>query len=300
MWGSTVGGARSDKALEKFVSATTEIDARVPDTALNNKLVLAAARLESSQSLGDDFIKPAPYLVLRRRVEMYQWVERRASGAAGDSAPAYDLRWYEGEQDTFSFVIPQGHENPLLKVAPVEQRVRDVRFGGFDGSQVMSKIVRLSPLPVTKEMLNNPALSIEEGRVYIRRSASTSGPALGDMRVWYEALLPGDYTVLAVQKSEVTLLGDDSRGPLFIRMGQVALSDFSKIVEESQEVGVMSLILVGAAIVFVGLLSLLLPVSAHFDLRPTVELHGKPAAAFVGFVISLVLAILFGLAAFVG
>jgi hypothetical protein len=164
----------------------------------------------------------------------------------------------------------------------------------------MSKIVRLMPLPVTAEMLNDASLTIEEGRIYVQRTAGTVGPALGDMRVWYEALLPGDYTVLAVQDNPVTLLGADAKGTLFIRTGRIALSDFSKVAEQARDVGATTLIVVGAAIVFVGLLSLLLPLSANFDLRPTVELHGKAAATFISFAISTVLAVLFGVAAYLG
>jgi hypothetical protein len=296
MWGSTVGGARAGK----IVSETSQIDAGVPDPAFNGKLVLAAAKLESPQLLGDEYIKSAAYLVLRRRVEMYQWVQRSSAAAEGSKVTSYDLQWYEGEQDTFSFVVPKGHENPLLKVAPAEQRVSTVQFGGFEGSKVISKIARLGPLRVTAEMLSDPSLPIEEGRIYLRRTAGTIGPAIGDMRVWYEALLPGDYSVFAVQKSESTLLGDDSRGVVFIKAGRVGLKELSKELEGDRDVSVMTLILVGAAILFIGLLSLLLPMSSYFDLRPTVELHGKAAVAFVSFVVSLGLALLFGVAAYVG
>ena len=81
-------------------------------------------------------------------------------------------------------------------------------------------------------MLRDPSLEIVDNKIVIRRDPSSTELALGDMRVWYESLPPGDYTVLAVQADERSLLGSERSDQLVIQAG---LLDAEQFLEQQGE-----------------------------------------------------------------
>lgn len=163
MWGSLSGKNRNESTLSKAALQAIEIDVTKPSTKHIGKLVVAAGRLQSTEQLDDDFIKPGPLLILQRRVRMYQWVERLTSPT--DLQPEYSKEWVEGQSDFLSFQEPTGHENPVLKYDSKIAKVSSVSFGGYDGSKILESITVLPDLPVTPEMLKDPSLRIENGSI---------------------------------------------------------------------------------------------------------------------------------------
>jgi hypothetical protein len=194
--------------------------------------------------------------------------------------PSYELGWHERQIDFFSFRETSGHENPLLRVQPIEKKVGISRFGAFDGEPILRSIQKLLPLELSPQLVRDPSLKIEDNKIVVPRDPSTSGVSLGDMRVWYEVLPQGNYTILTRQVDERSLLGVGGSDTLIIRPGLFSADEFNRAEVGAAERDTGGLLLLGASILCLGLFSVLLPFAAQFDLRPRLALQGK-AALFV-------------------
>ncbi len=291
MWGSSRGTVESGSLNSGLKKEAIEIDPLIPDGRNNQALVVAAGRFSSNELLEDEILKPSTLLILRRRVEMYQWHEHKGSG---DVAPSYSLDWHEGQIDFFSFKETTGHENPLLRYGAFTRRVRASVFGAFDGSGLLLAVKHLVPVTITPEMLKDPTLQIVEGKVIIPRTAGLSDePMLGDMRVWYEGLPQGDYTVLTRQVDERNLVGADPTHATVLRAGLFSSDElFTAESRETERVST-GLLYLGGCLFFLGLYSVLAPMAPNFNLRPKINLEGAPALALVCAAVSAAAVVVF-------
>lgn len=286
MWGSA-RGAVEDSGNQRYLRGElVEIDSLVPSSVNNGSVVLASGRFSSPQQLEDEFLVAGKYLILKRRVEMFQWMEEKSSSAG---QAEYRLGWYEGQIDFFSFSNPTGHENPLLRYEPFTKSVDSAMFGGFDGAMLMRSVRLLLPLELRANILKDPSVEIQDNKLVIRRSpAAGEGVQLGDMRVWYEVLPQGDYTVLARQVDERSLIGAQPTQDMVLRAGVFSANEFFKAhTEESQKV-LDGLLYLGGFLFFIGLYSILAPFSAGMTLRPKLQLDGSAALLVICAVLALV------------
>jgi hypothetical protein len=286
MWGSARSSVDESETQRGVRSQVVEIDPLIPSGAHNGSIVLAAQRLASPEQIEDEFLKPGPYLIVRRHVEMYQWVEKVG---ALQGEPEYRLTWHAGQVDFFSFRQPQGHENPLLRFEPFVRSVSVSTFGGFDASVLLRSVRVLSPLELSPEKLKDPTLTIEENKIVVPRSADPAGGvSLGDMRVWYEVLPQGEYTVLTRQIDERNLVGATPSEGMVMRRGLLSVDQF--FTAEASETRQVSdgLLYVGGFLLFAGLISVLSPLASRLSLRPKFPLDGMPAVIVIAAGLSLV------------
>jgi hypothetical protein len=286
MWGSARGSVEQHEMQQGLYEKASPIDARVPNAELNGQLVLAGGRFSSTQQLEDDFLQPSPFLVLRRRVEMYQWIEDRA-GSSG--TPEYRLGWFEGQVDFFRFQNPTGHENPLLRFEAFNRSIGSSSFGAFDGTVLLRSVRALPSLELRSDMLKDPSQRIENNKIYVPRDPTMGeGVFLGDMRVWYEALPQGEYTVLTVQKDERNLVGAEPSEELVVRQGDLSKDEFFGA--ERQDVGRVStgLLYLGGILFFAGLCSVLAPLAPRINLRPRIAADGMLAVVLLSAGFSLI------------
>jgi hypothetical protein len=291
MWNSVRAARDDSRALETVASQAIVIDPLVPRSSDNGALVLVAARFSSVDQLEDEYLKAGPYLILRRRVEMYQWIEEENPLL---KKKEYRLGWHEGQVDFFNFAETRGHENPLLTIAPDTKKVQSAAFGAFDGRALINAVERLLPLSLTPDLLKDSAAQIENDRILIRRDPSNSNttPSLGDVRVWYDALPQGDYTVLTKQIDERNLLGSRGGESVVVRQGLLSLDDFkTSEARESKDVA-GNLLYLGAVLLCAGLYSILSPLAGSFDLRPRFQLRGHAAVVFVSVGVSILLTLI--------
>ena len=298
MWvGATRDAGTRDEVDQAFEWAV-EIDAATPNAANNGKIVVAAGTLSGGSPIGDEFIKPGDYVILQRNVEMLQWKE---SFPRGSTEPEYRVDWVQGQVNFFGFQQPQGHENPLLTVNPETIVASNPRFSGFDGARIVASMVPREALELTPEVLAKSGQEIVENKIVIRRNLGGVAHAIGDMRVWYTVVRPGPYTIMAVQADERTLFGSKIDNNTIILPGTLTKDEFLRSsIEEEGEWGNYSIMLIGASILFVGLLSLLARFGATLDLRPKLNVKGPAAVAVLSLGISLVSLFVFFVLALIG
>jgi hypothetical protein len=291
MWGSSRGIIQQGAVETDLYSQAVEIDPLIPDSSNNGKVILAAGKLSSTELLEDEFLKPGSYLVLSRRVDMFQWQETRSPLA--DSVQ-YSLGWHEGQVDFFTFRQPTGHENPLLRYQPFTRQVSSALFGSFDAGVILRSVRRLLPVTLTPELLKDPSLEIVDNRIIVRRvSGGGEGTNLGDMRVWYEALPQGEYTVLTRQIDERNLLGANPSTDMFIKQGVASVDELFSDQKAQARQASDGLLYFGGVVFAVGLFSLLAPIAHRIDLRPRFPLTGPLALVAVCIAVAAVVVVVF-------
>ncbi len=295
MWGGVSSDVATDSNVREAIRKAIDIDPAIPDPSNNGALVVAAGTFRSNDTYEDDYMKPTSSLIVQRRVEMMQWVESRTSP---EDEPTYSLQWNDGQVDFFTFQTPQGHENPLLQIPARRYEAPQSRFGGFDGSRLLPLITRLERLQLSPELLKNPAQEIVDNKLVIRRNPGFDLSSLGDVRVWYEVLPQGDYTVLTVQQDERSLVGARASSTLFIRSGLLTATDFMQELQQDSEESFMGMLYLGGFLLFAGCLSLLMPKAAVFDLNPHLNVKGPLAVVVVSAVGTFCVMALFYLLSF--
>jgi hypothetical protein len=120
------------------------------------------------------------------------------------------------------------------------------------------------------------------------------------MRLSYEVLPSGEYTVISVQENERTLVGEQPQAELVIMRGKVSAQNVLAEMAKQAEQGFGALLLIGALVVFGGLVALLAPFAARIDLRPSVALQGMSAVVGLSFGITFVITAVFWVVVLLG
>lgn len=279
-----------DQALKDSI---TIVDANTYDEKLDGKPVLVTGVLTSPVPLGDELLKPGPYILLERESEMYQWSEY-VEKTEGSSKLAYKRIWSSLPIDFFSFQEPSGHENPLMKYKPVQLKAEQVTFGAFDAEDLIRQFKNLENLQLTPSLLQDPEIKIEENKLFIKREKESANtlPALGDTRVWYNIIPQGPYTILGLQASMGRIEpGTVSGGESFfvIRPGMISLDEILTDLGNRSSKASWKIWLIGMALIFFGFCSLLSPWSDRISLKPYSDRTGAQAVMLMSLFLSVVI-----------
>lgn len=300
MWASSLGGSATQSSIASNLEGAVDIDATRPSPANNGRLVVAAGALRGDAPIEDEFLLPQSAVRLTRHVEMFQWVESKPFENADSGGPRYSLEWIDGEVDFFQFQQPEGHENPVMKVRPLDQRSKMVFFGGFDGSRILDSIDVSFPLMLEASMLKDPSQRIENNKLVIKRDPAVKEVSLGDMRVWYDIVPADEYTVFAKQADEMTLLGSAPQGSLFIRRGRYSADELFEALSQGAQQAFTGMLFVGALIMTFGLVSVLKPYASRLDLNPKIDVKGMAAVILISVGISAALTGIFMVLSLIG
>jgi|GEM_PF-5045046 len=166
--------------------------------------VLAPKPVEISGSISTDevlsdevFYLSVNAAKLIRVVEMYQWQEN------GDKEPSYHKLWSEVPIDSAAFITPQDHINPPMPYRSTEYSASVAQVGGVTlAPQIIEQLGGAEDYPLTRDSFAkiNPALAgfkLNEGEYY--RGNPARRPEIGDVRVHFKALLPGDHVDVSGQ-----------------------------------------------------------------------------------------------------
>ncbi len=183
-------------------SQVISISADKVDPANEGKLVLVSGTITCPDTLTDPrFGVSIPNVrSLSRKVEMYQWEERRTTTRDGTHenagySPSYSYSkiWSSDRIPSETFKQP-GHDNPDGKHTSDSWRSSSAKLGAFDlGLLSGSGTV----VEVAVKKCEKPDFKVYKGKLY---SGEPSKPEIGDYRVSYTTINSGLATVLAMQK----------------------------------------------------------------------------------------------------
>jgi hypothetical protein len=215
---------KRDAALgEGRSTVQASADAR-PAPPLEGRLVHAIGEASAAAPVADaEFGVQLPALALRRRVEMYQWRERReqreekqiGGGTRKITEYRYEKDWDDEEIDSSRFEQRQGHDNPgALPYSSQTWRAERVTLGGYVlGPDVAGEIGGWDEVPTASLVLPpNLAASFRPSGSWLVTSAEPARPDIGDVRVRFEIVPAGVVSVVARQQGESLVTHTTSGG----------------------------------------------------------------------------------------
>lgn len=137
-------------------------------------------------------------VMIQRKVEMYQWVEKSESrsetklGGSQETVTTYTYtrEWKSGREDSGDFRQPEGHENPELPVANQSFAVDSAKVGAFAVSgESVAALGAPTDLRLTEADVDR-AEQVLSGQVHLDRAGFYVGmnpaqPRVGDLRIRY-------------------------------------------------------------------------------------------------------------------
>lgn len=297
------------KTLEAGGSAVISVPADPVAAANEGQLVHVTGRTAAEGAVTDPVFGLTEHVIkLRRDVEMYQWTEEKKSetqkklggGEETVTTYSYTKTWSSTEIDSADFQKPDGHRNP--DSMPIESETfaaEPVTVGAFTLTEsLVGMIDDYRALPITKDTkveasddLPAPATVYDRG-FYIGADPKT--PAIGDLRVHFQVVEPGDVSIVAGQIGDtfepyvVKDLGD-------IELLQTGTHSAKSMFATAQQANVFltwALRIAGFFIMYIGLALIFQPISVLADIIPFFGNIAEAGTGLLAFLIALPLTLL--------
>jgi hypothetical protein len=296
------------RTLAEGKSAVVTVDGSKVDPADDGKLIHFTAPAKSTgDKLADSaFHVSADAIHLRRKVMMYEWTEEKhteshnnavGGGSSNVTTYSYSQGWNDHPISSAEF-RESGHSNPTQW--RVEGKMLDaspVTAGAFTlNSELVGKIDNFTPVSITSDLVNGLPDDLKGGAIFSDNAVLISNdagqkpdpasPRVGDMKVSFEAALPGDVSVIAQQSgSNVTPYQTKNNALELLYVGTHSADEMfkSEQVKNSQ----ITWIIRGAGFIamWIGLAMLLNPLKVLSDV---IGIVGDIVGAGIGIITGLI------------
>lgn len=270
----------AEVALDEAIRTVATISPFVLDPAREGQLVYFAGRTSTSAGLADPAfgVLATDALRLRRKVEMYQWTEQTDStttnewggGQTTTKRTEYRLQWSEQPVNSGNFRHFQGHENPPM---PFDSRVfdaADARLGEVRlDDLVLQRMTRFEPLSAGTVELTKPNGFRRLGDSFYR-GRDPANPQLGDVRLQFEVVRNGNYSVLGRQSGSGVAEAELANGYTLLLVEPGQRSARAMIEQQRGEEQFLSWLLraAGLLVMTVGVVMFLSPLEALLAVVP--------------------------------
>jgi Transmembrane protein 43 len=301
------------RALNETAANTVPVDARAISADNEGKPVHFSGDATGEKLTDPKFGVTREAIHLHRVVEMYQWDEdvRRETkkdavggGTTTKTTYTYKKVWHDRPIDSNRFKHSSGHENPAaMRVQGEKWVAKQVDVGAFRlPASLVSEIDNFRPLPVDRAMLDSLPVGLRQGtivadgRFYLpnkfgsRVRVDPGNPQVGDLRVAFKGVPPGPVSVVAKQTGGTLEPFQTASGPVAILyVGTHTPDAMFKSEHNKNTVLTWVLRLAGFAVMWIGLVTALKPLTVMADV---VGIVGDIAEAGVGLVTGLVALVL--------
>jgi hypothetical protein len=272
------------RTLAEGAGKVVSVSATTVDASHDGGLVHTAGQATTDELLRDPmFGIEEQALALERRVEMFQWVqreerrERKKLGGGTETVTTYTYatEWQGSPVDSASFEETSGHENPSFPFEGESWRASDVRLGAFHlAPELAGDLDKSEPLTMASAQLErvDPALrarlAVADGGFYM--GDATGSPKVGDVRVHFAAVRPAEASVVAAQRGtrlepyHAAAGGDIA----LVSYGAKSADEMFTAARTANTTFTWVLRLVGFALLFVGIRSVLRPLEVAADVVP--------------------------------
>lgn len=292
---------KTRKDLDQGTKEFVHVEAAKVDGANEGKLVHLTGEATAEGELADsDLNVRVPALVLKRRVEMYQWKEssktktKKKLGGSEQKEVTYSYQkdWFEGRVDSSNFHKSSEYANPALPLRSASWTASPIRVGGFTLSgELAGKLRAFSPLslgPETKlpEKLADRNVKLENGTVYL--ADNPNGPKLGDVRISYQVVRSGPVSIVAQQKggSFEAFTGKSGTTINMLTEGEHSGEEMFESAQASNKTMTWILRAVGFVLMLVGFNLVFKPLSVVADVLPLAGTVVGVGTGFVAFLLA--------------
>jgi len=271
------------KTLQEGKSQVQSISTVVPNPAYNQKLVHFFGKADTEEILKDaEFDVQDKFLKLSRTVEMYQWEEKRQShsqknvGGSETTEKIYTYApdWSERLISSDKFRNPNGHVNPkAMAYSSQEYIAKEIKVGAFLLSEGLKRQINDW---VNLDTGTDSALPANlQGKMkkfdgFFYSGVDPQNPQIGDLRVSFKAVFPGEVTVVAKQLNNTfepyrTSVGGDIE---MLRSGTHSAEEMFELAKTDNIIITWLVRIGGFFLMFIGLAMLLNPLSVLADFIP--------------------------------
>jgi len=249
------------EALDQVITVSSE---KPFDKSMEGRIVHISGPLMTGEPLTEmDYNIMVQAVKLKRRVQMYQWVEETLEHSYGESlasVQAEDRTYFYTQEfkdeliDSRGFYMRHGHENPSK--FPMESRTyiaEHVTIGAFEiGDEVKGRMNTF--IEVTSDSRpDDPSIKMHSGMYY--HCNDVFSPEIGDLRIHFSfAGLQGEYyTVIGLVKTGKIVPYRSISGKkrvLIVQKGEVKLDDAFRQEHKAQRMTTWGFRFVGFVIVF--------------------------------------------------
>jgi hypothetical protein len=283
LWWNEGRSVRTAKGLAAGEKVTVDVVSDKVDHAADGKLVHTTGRAEGRDEVKDAlFGVTAPGLVkLQRHAENYQWVESKTEktetkfGGSEEKVTTYTYtqKWDEGTHGSEHFHKPEGHTNPRPIYTSKVFQSQDTRLGAYRLPLILVNQwddYQPHPLPTVEslpEAIRSKA-SVDGDWLYI--GGTPDAPKVGDARVRFESVPPGDASVLAQQVKDSFEAYETGYGTTIARIASGVQSAKAMFSAAKTENTIMTWVcrVSGFFLMFLGLSMVLNPLRVVADVVP--------------------------------
>lgn len=273
---------KREQALDDGAGSVISVSAETIDAANDGRLVHVTGFATTDETLNDAELGIGVNgLALRRNVEMYQWQEHEESkteknvGGSTETTTtySYDKDWSERVQNSSQFKVAEGHENPASM--PYRERswtASKATLGAYRlEPSLIDRLGGATEMQIDAGMLGEEqaaTFKVDDGRLY--RGENPQSPAVGDVRIHYEVLMPQNISIVARQVRDSFEPYQTSNGEtlLLVRNGTHSAEQMFAAAKAANTVQTWLLRGAGFVLMFIGLGLVFKPLSVIADILP--------------------------------
>ncbi|MBS2040113.1 TMEM43 family protein [bacterium] len=271
---------RTAAGIAEGKGSVQEIKEDKVDPAMEGKLVHLTGNTKAGSALKDElFGVKAKAIRLSRQVQYYEWVEEKETkkrkklggGEETITTYTYDKKWVDSHQDSSGYK-EKGHDNPAppADVSSTVINSTDSTIGAFKlQDPVLKEVDSYTALPLKDLSLpEDRDFELKDGVIYDGQNPSS--PNVGDVKVQYQVVEPGQLSLVAKQvgNSFDTYVTKNGTSILYVRSGAHTAAEMFTQAESSNSTLVWILRVVGWVLMCIGFSMLLGPIAAVANIIP--------------------------------
>lgn len=303
LWWNEGRSVHTAQGLAEGEKIAVDVSADKVDPANEGRLVHTSGRAEGRDVVKDEtFAVTAPGLIkLQREVELYQWIEKKTekteqkTGGSEQTTTTYSYStgWDDKVHSSSNFKKKDGHENPPPAYSRAYFTSGNATLGAFRLPELLlSSWGDFKPHPVpSMESLPEairPKATVREGWLYI--GGNPDSPKVGDARVKFESIPPGDASVLARQVKDTFEAYTTSFGTTIARIASGVQTKEAMFAAAKSENTLFTWLLRagGFLLMFLGLSMVLAPLKVVADVLPFMGSIVGAGTTFIAFLLGFI------------
>jgi len=286
-------------ALKEMQGKITTLPSAAYHAALDGKAVLVQGTVKPRDVVMDtQFEVSTDGLVLRRKVEMYQWKESTHSeskdklGGGTETVTTYEYHktWSQTPIDSTFFKHQSGHENPPMHYKSATFTT-NAQIGDFHlDKEVVGHISATAPYDGLAKLPEKIG-SVKNYKSFLYVGEDPASPKIGDVKIIYTYAPEGLYTFAAKESGKALIPYSTKNGKqlLFVRHGRVDAQTIFKQELDANATLTWVLRLVGLSLMFVGFSLMMGPLQAFAKVIPALGTLAGGATGIIAGILTLIL-----------
>ncbi len=301
LWINEKRSAETIAGLNQLLKEVVTVDADNPGSEYEGLPVHTTGLATTDEILADaEFGITANAIKLTRDVQMLQWQEKKVTetrkklGGGEETVTTYDYEkiWANRWIDSNRFK-EEGYINPRFPFEESTLVAKNVTLGNFKLPPfLINQMNRSETITLNDETFQNlPEAKRSQfavvGNSYYR--GDHSSPQIGDFQVTFRLVEPGVVSVIANQKGKTfeRYLAKNGKSFGLLAMGELGKEGVVQIEQEKNKLFTWILRFVGWLVMFIGLATILRPLSVLADVVPLI---GNVVGAGTGFIAGILTA----------